>query len=321
MKNGARKKKEIPVYLFTGFLDSGKTTFIQETMEDTNFNNGEKTLILLCEEGEEELEPAKFPSTGATIVTIDSEEELTEKYLDELQTKLKIDRVVVEYNGMWLLDRFYSQMPENWVVYQEMSFADAGVFLRYNDNMRNLVFDKLKSVETIVFKHFKEDMDKMEYHKIVRAINRRCDIIYEYGKNSVEIDNIEDPMPFDLDAPIVEVEDKDYALWYRDINEEEDKYYGKTVKIKGRSLLGGGLKPNEFVLGRHIMTCCADDIQFGGLVAKYGDSQSLDHGGWVDVTFKVAKEYNEMYQSEGPVLRVKELKRIPALEDEIATFY
>ena len=45
---------EIPVYLFVGFLESGKTKFIQETFEDPNFDSGDKTLLLVCEEGEEE---------------------------------------------------------------------------------------------------------------------------------------------------------------------------------------------------------------------------------------------------------------------------
>ena len=45
--------KEIPVYLFVGFLESGKTKFIQETFEDPNFDSGDKTLLLICEEGEE----------------------------------------------------------------------------------------------------------------------------------------------------------------------------------------------------------------------------------------------------------------------------
>ena len=44
----------IPVYAFTGFLDAGKTKFIQETLEDERFNTGERTLVLICEEGEEE---------------------------------------------------------------------------------------------------------------------------------------------------------------------------------------------------------------------------------------------------------------------------
>ena len=53
---------EIPVYLFTGFLESGKTTFIQETLEDSGFNMGERTLLLLCEEGEEEYHKSRFLS-------------------------------------------------------------------------------------------------------------------------------------------------------------------------------------------------------------------------------------------------------------------
>lgn len=43
---------EIPVYLFTGFLDSGKTSFIQDTISDPDFLADEKTLLIACEEGE-----------------------------------------------------------------------------------------------------------------------------------------------------------------------------------------------------------------------------------------------------------------------------
>ena len=222
---------------------------------------------------------------------------------------------------MWMLDTLYNNMPEGWVVYQEMTFADAETFLMYNDNMRNLTVDKMKSTETIVFKHFTKDMDKMPYHKIVRTINRRCDIIYEYGPNNIELDNIEDPLPFDINAPVIEIQDKDYAMWYSDMNDDEEKYYGKTVKFKGRTLLGGGLDDDEFVIGRHIMTCCVQDIQFGGLVAKYADSQSLEHGGWAVITAKIQKEYNKMYQSEGPVYHVINLEKCQAPEEEVATFY
>ena len=53
---------ELPVYLFTGFLESGKTKFIQETLEDSRFNAGERTLLLVCEEGVEEYEPTSSPA-------------------------------------------------------------------------------------------------------------------------------------------------------------------------------------------------------------------------------------------------------------------
>ena len=314
-------QKEIPCYLFVGMLESGKTKFIQETMEDPQFDSGDKTLLLICEEGEEEYDSERFAFGGVTVATIEDKAELNREHLQQLAEKSDCGRVIIEYNGMWLLDTFYSAMPPSWTVYQEMTFADARTYLTYNANMRNLTVDKMKSTETIVFKHFTKVMDKMAYHKIVRAINRRCDIIYEYGPNDVEIDNIEDPLPFDIDAPIIEIADKDYAVWYADMTEEEAKYYGKTIRFKGRSLLGGGLKDDEFVIGRHIMTCCVEDIQFGGLVAKYKDAQSLEHGGWVDMTAKIEREYNDMYQSEGPVFHVISVTKVPPIADEVATFY
>ena len=105
------------------------------------------------------------------------------------------------------------------------------------------------------------------------------------------------------------------------MNEEEEKYYGKILTIKGRTLLGGGLEEDEFVIGRHIMTCCAEDIQFGGLVAKYENSQNLEHGGWAVMKAKVEKEFNHMYQSEGPVFHVISVEKVSAPEEEVATFY
>ena len=202
-----------------------------------------------------------------------------------------------------------------------MSFADSRTYLTYNNNMRNLTVDKIKSPEAIIFKNFDKSMDKMDYHKIVRVINRRCQIIYEYDKDHIEFDDIEDPLPYDITSPEIKIEDKDYAIWYSDMNEEEEKYYGKVMTIKGRTLLGGGLDDDEFVIGRHIMTCCIEDIQFGGLVAKYEKSQELEHGGWAVMTAKVEKEYNHMYQSEGPVFHVLSVEKVSAPEEEVATFY
>lgn len=313
--------KEMPVYLFTGFLDSGKTTFIQETLEDPNFNGIEKTLVILCEEGEIEFEPEKFANPNVHIVTIDEEEDLTPEFLSRLEKEGGYDKVIIEYNGMWMLDNLYGALPENWTVYQEMSFADARTFLTYNNNMRNLTVDKMKSPEMIVFKFFDESMDQMDYHKVVRMINRRCQIIYEYGEDNAVLDTIVDELPFDISKDYIEIDDKDYAIWYTDMNEEEDKYYGKTLKIKGRSLIGGGLEDDEFVIGRHIMTCCVEDITFGGLVAKYAKSQELEHGGWVVMTAQIKKEFNAMYQGMGPVFHVMDVQKVDAPEEEVATFY
>ena len=314
---------EIPVYLFTGFLESGKTSFIQEALEGEDFNSGERTLLLLCEEGEEEYHPARFFGTNVFIETIDEEFDITPERLEELQKKHDAERVIVEYNGMWSLDTLYMNMPESWLAYQETMFADATTFMTYNQNMRQLVFDKLKSAELVVFNRCSRDgkMDKMEFHKIVRAANRRSQILYEYSKDDVEVDDIVDPLPFDVEADEFTVGDDAFAEWYRDINEEQDKYDGKIITIKGRSVTGGGLPDDKFVFGRHVMTCCVEDIQFAGLVCKWKDAASkLDHGGWVTVTAKVFIEYDEVYGEAGPVLYCLKVEEAEEANPEVAQF-
>lgn len=312
---------EIPVYLFTGFLESGKTSFIQEALEGSDFNAGERTLLLLCEEGEEEYHRSRFFGTNVFIEPIEEEEDLTTEKMHELQMKHKVERVIVEYNGMWSLDTIYRNMPDEWVAYQEMMFADAQTFLAYNQNMRQLVFDKLKSAELVVFNRCTKGFDKMEFHKIVRAANRRSQILYEYSKDDVEMDQIEDPLPFDLEAPVVEIGDDAYAEWYRDINEEQDKYDGKIIKVKGRSVIGGDLPDDKFVFGRHVMTCCVEDIQFAGLACAWKDAgKTLEHGGWVMITAEVRVEEEEIYGEVGPVLHCMEVVPAEEADPEVAQF-
>lgn len=311
---------EIPVYLFTGFLESGKTTFLQEALEDEEFNSGERTLLLLCEEGEEEYHPGKFFGLNVFFENIEDEESLTMEYLDSLQKKHNAERVIVEYNGMWNLDSFYQNMPQGWITYQEMMFADATTFLTYNQAMRPLVYDKLKSAELVVFNRCIKGFDKMAFHKIVRAANKNSQIAYEYSKDDVEYDDIKDPLPFDLNAPVVEIKDNDYAEWYRDINEDVEKYEGKIISVKGRCALGGGLAENQFVFGRHVMTCCVDDIQYAGLAYVWDKVDTMTHGEWYQVEAEVKLEYLDVYGEKGPVLYCRKVEPAEEADPEVATF-
>ena len=204
--------QEIPVYLFTGFLDAGKTKFIQETLEDVRFNNGESTLLLLCEEGEEEYDPSAFSGRNVFIELIEEPSGLTPQNLERLQKKHAVERVVVEFNGMWMLDTLYQNMPESWIVYQEFLFADARTFLTYNANMRGLVVDKLKSCEMVVLNRADETIDKVEIHKIIRAVSRRTNIAYEDLSGEVYYDDTPDELPYDINAPVIQVTPDNYAI-------------------------------------------------------------------------------------------------------------
>ena len=313
---------ETPVYLFLGFLESGKTKFIQETLEDPRFSNGEKTLLLVMEEGVEEYETIKFSAAESVdLVIIDDKEQLNEEYLTKLQIQYGAERVVVEYNGMWLLEDFFNAMPEGWMINQIMTFFDATSFLNYNANMRQFVFDKIQNTQLVVFNRYNESLDKMELHKVVRGISRRCDIVYEYVDGRADFDDIEDPLPFDINAPIIEIEDKDYAFFYRDLTENLEAYIGKTVKFKGVVATDKRLLPQDIVVGRHVMTCCADDIQYCGLACVMPSVMDLQTRDWVKVTAKIAFQKHTIYKGKGPVLIAEKVVVCDAPEEQLATFY
>ena len=315
------ESRDFPVYLFTGFLDSGKTRFIQETLEDKRFCNGERTLLLVCEEGEEEYAPDQFADRCVYIRTLESHDGLTRENLVTWQKETGAERAVVEYNGMWMLDDLYAAMPDDWAVYQEFMFADATTFLSYNANMRQLVFDKLKSAELVVFNRFKPEMDKNEFHKIVRGASRRADIAYEDPKGNVVYDDIEDPLPFDLNAPVVVIGDEDYALWYRDMTEEPDKYENKTVSFTCRALKRERVPKGCIVVGRHVMTCCVNDIQFAALVCQLKDTSKIRDSSWIRLTAKINFKFHMAYKRRGPVLTYISHEECEAPNPEVATFY
>lgn len=314
---------EIPVYLFTGFLDSGKTKFIQETLEDVNFNNGENILLVVCEEGEEEYKKENFPGNNVEILYIEDKSELTKENLTRESKRVGAERVLIEYNGMWMLDELYSSLPDEWLVYQEMMFADANSFESYNQNMRSLVGDKLKSCEMCVFNRAKTGFDKMAIHKIVRSVSRRAQIAYEYESGEVEYDDIEDPLPFDKNAPVIEIGDEYYGLWYQDFAENTKDYIGKTVKIKVLVMRNKLINAkSELIVGRQIMTCCADDITFKGLLCKTANAMDFAQGEWASLVAKISFEKHRVYRSEkGPILTALSMEKTTAPEKPVADLY
>ena len=312
---------EIPVYLFTGFLEAGKTRFIAETMRDPNFNDGKrKYLIILCEEGEEEYDPADFGENVA-FASFDEEQRITSDRLSAMQKRAGADVVIIEYNGMWSLDTLYSALPEGWMVYQEIFIADSTTAISYNANMRQLMVDKLTGCEMVVFNRTTLATDKMALHKLVRGVSRRASICYEDTEGEIEFDQIEDPLPFDINAPVIEIKDEDFALFYRDMTEEFGKYAGKTVRFKGIIALDPSLPGGHFAIGRHIMTCCEADIAYRGVVAKGMGGLKLSTRDWVTVEGKLTEEYSKLYRARGPVLTVEKIERAEKPAQEVATFY
>lgn len=314
------ERLELPVYLFTGFLEAGKTTFIQETLEDERFNHGERTLLLVCEEGMEEYEPERFTGGGVVIQTVENEEDLTVSNFLMWARACMADRVIVEYNGMWMLDSLYKALPPRWILVQEFMFADSNTFLSYNLNLRQHTYDKLKSAEMVIFNRWDPDRDKMPFHKAVRGAARCSDIGYQTEDGYLEYDDIYDPLPYDINAPVIEVHNDDYAVFYREMAEETRKYAGRKVSFVALSVSREGMPPDCFVVGRKVMTCCELDIEFHEFACVWNRASQVADGRWLRITAETECRYHELYGHEGPVLNILRVEDAEEPDEPVATF-
>ncbi|MFI3313362.1 MAG: GTP-binding protein [Eubacteriales bacterium] len=309
--------EQIPVYVFTGFLDSGKTTFIQDTLENPEFNHGERTLLLVLEEGEVEYDLKKFPENS---VFMETPQDLSTEKLASLVKKHQAERVVVECNGMEMTEELYEIMPENWDAAQEICFADSNTILTYNDNMRELVVEKILGCELCVFNRMELDADIMPYHALVRAISRQVDIAYTYVDDTTKFDDIEDPLPYDRDADFMEIQDEDFALWYRDLTECETEYDGKSVKFKAQVAQLQDDVEGFFAAGRFVMTCCADDIGFMAVPCYCPEAAKLEQRTWITITADIELEDSPIYDGIGPILRATAMELAEPADPDVAKF-
>ena len=313
--------EDTPVYLVTGFLESGKTSFIQETLQDKKFCEGARVLVISFEEGEAELDPTLFASQDVFYELIEDKEEMTPEKFIILQKKHNATKIMVEYNGMWQLNDIYNAAPENWIIGQQILFFDASTFLAYNANMRSLVVDKIQSADMIVFNRITDAMDPMDFHRVVRGISRSVTIIYEKTTGEIAYDDVEDPLPFDKDAEVIGIADRDYALFYRDLCENMADYEGKTVKFKALVCNDKALGTGAMFVGRHVMTCCVEDIQYSPMVCKWGKSDDYQNYDWATVTGKIKIANHKAYGGKGPVLYAETVEKASEPEEAVAVFY
>ena len=293
---------------------------IQESLESEDFNNGCKILLLICEEGIEEFDPTQFCGKNVQQVIVENEANLTRALLEKLTREHRPERIMIEYNGMWQLDTLYEALPRNWYIFQQLLFADATTAITYNANMRQLMVDKLQNAELVIFNRA-DNADRMALHKLVRGISRRTRIAFETSSEELEYDDIEDPLPFDVNAPIVVIADEDYAIFYRDLAEELKAYDGKTVKFKGMVARDRALGKRAVAIGRHVMTCCEDDIAYQGMVCNFSKDIGLATGEWAIVTAKIKIEPHKLYGGDGPVLYATDVALSSEPKQPVATFY
>lgn len=313
---------EIPVYFFTGFMDSGKTTLIQETLFENGFaEDDDRILIIACEDGDVEYDTEKLKTINASVATIDTEAEFNTEHLQEIADQYRPDAVFIEYNGTWGVGEVYEMdLPKNWVIVQSLATVDATTFEMYMANMRSMMMEQFFQAEVVIFNRCDDNTPKSKFRGNIKAVNRPAQIVYERADGS--IDDREEELPFDINADVIEISDADYALWFMDCMENPKKYDGKKVHFLGLvyNPKDGKLKRGVIVPGRFAMTCCVEDITFLGMMCKTGMENTPEHRSWIDLTARIKVEFAREYKGKGPILYPIEMKPAEKPQDELVYF-
>ena len=309
----------IPVYLITGFLDSGKTTLLTDTLNMDYFNDGERTVLLLCEGGEEEYDPQFLSKRNCRLVPVESQEQLTHDFLQEIDRRFQPERVLMEYNGMWPIQVLRDlKLPKTWGLYQAIDVVDGSTFELYRNNMQSMIVDQVTEADMVLFNRCTAEMPLSGWKRSIRAVNRMCEIVFE-DERGEELE-VEDILPYSLDEPHIDLEDADYGIWYLDIQDYPERYVGKTITFKAQAMTGMRLPRGTFVPGRNAMTCCAEDIRFFGFLCKYDRARSLKKGQWITVHATIAWEHADVYEGEGVVLYAQSVEPADRPEDPLVYF-
>ena len=307
-----------PVYMINGFLESGKTGFIAFTLGQPYFQTKGKTLLIVCEEGELEYDPALLSKTRTVMEVIEEEEDFNPTRLTELEKKHKPDRIIIEFNGISI--RYGDRTILDWKIEQQITMIDGSTFAMYYTNMRSLLAEMIRGSEMIIFNRCDTVRDQLNtYKRNIKAVNSKADVVFE--DENGEIDEIfEEDLPYDLNADPIVLDNQGYGIWYLDATDHPERYIGKKLQFVAMVLKPEEFPKNYFVPGRLAMTCCADDMAFLGFACEYDGAASLTQKEWVKVTAVMAKEYWEDYQGEGPVLHAVSVEKTKAPKEEVISF-
>lgn len=306
-----------PVYIINGFLDSGKTEFMAYTMDQDYFHIRGRTLLILCEEGEIEYDTDLLRSTNTTLELIEDEKDFTPARLSALEKRVRPERIIIEYNGMWNFKNL--RLPMNWRIEQQLTIIDGSTFVTYYTNMKSLLAEMLRNSDMILFNRC-DGIDNLNvYKRNVKAINQRAQIIFEGSEGEIN-STFEEDLPYSLNDDPIDLKPEDYGIWYIDALDNLDRYDGKRVRFTAMAMHPRGFPKSRFVPGRLAMTCCSADMTFLGYICEYPDASSFRDKDWIKVTARVKREYNAAYNGEGAVLYAESVEKTSPLKDKIVTF-
>ncbi len=310
----------VPVYIVAGFLGSGKTKFVTDMLTDKGFSEGERTLLLCCEEGEEEHDPELLKSANTVLVNLEEPRQMAGKRLIRLNREYKPERVIVEYNATWLLETLYAaEKPEEWELAQIIDLVDANTFELYLKNMRKYMADGLKEADLVLFNRCGPGHTKSAWRRAVKGLNSATRVFFENLDGTTDDGVSDEDLPFDVKADPIQIGDEDFGTFYLDALEHPDRYDGKRIHARGRAFRMEDMPKNCFVFGRHVMTCCAEDIGGIGFLCQYKGEPPKTND-WVYLDAKVEKSFSPIHGTDAIILIQDKLTPAEPPKEELVYF-
>lgn len=311
---------EVPIYLITGFLEAGKTSFLNFTISQDYFQIDEPTLLINTEEGEEEYDEKELLQYHTLLETFEGKEDFSYENLCAFQRKYDPARVIIEFNPLWDVDKLWQmKLPRGWGIVQQIVIIDASTFTIYQKNMQSLFGAMGRNADMVLFNRASSDMPLANFRRNFKAANPAVDVQF-VDVNNEPIDAFQDTMPYDLDADVIDVDDVDYGIFFVDMQDNPDRYDGKTVRFKGRVLKSKDENSEYFMPAREVMTCCAADMQYMGYLCKSKFAQQLKQGAWIHLTAKVNYEYVPLAKDTEPVFHAVRIESAQPPEVEVVSF-
>ena len=300
--------ERLPIFVINGFLEAGKTQFMKFTMQQEYFQTEGNTLLIVCEEGEEEYDKELLESTHTTVKYIDDISDFTKEKMVEFTKEVDPERILIEWNGLWEQDKI--QIPDIWYVNQMITIYDTSTLDLYikNKDLKAYMGKMLKDSELVICNRA-DDIDEeilSTYHLQIKAMAPNAEIIFE-GEEGEITGDFSINLPYNLDDSKLVIKPEEYGIFYVDAMDRTEKYDGKEVEFVAQVVRPDGIGDDILIPGRRAMTCCEADIQFLGFVCHYKGAKNFKNKDWVKVKGKIKYDMSPQYRAKGPVIYANDI--------------
>lgn len=300
--------EQLPVFVINGFLEAGKTQFMKFTMQQEYFRTEGNTLLIVCEEGDEEYDEKLLSSTHTTIKYIEDIKDFTIQNMERFTKEVNPERILIEWNGLWEQDKL--EIPDIWFINQMITIYDTSTLDLYikNKDLKAYMGKMLINSELVICNRADNiDEDILStYHLQIKAMAPNAEIIFE-GEEGEITGDFSINLPYNLDDKKLIIKPEDYGVFYIDIMDRTEKYDTKEVEFTAQVVRPEGIGDDVLITGRRAMTCCEADIRFLGFVCNYRGAKNFKNKDWVKIKGKIKVEVNKQYRAKGPVIYADEV--------------